>query len=170
VVHLNAAAEQILKSGDGVCIRSGSIAATRASTNQQVQRSISRALVEQRSGARSGDSFACARPSGKRPYVIHVLPLTATSGDASAANVLVMIIDPEQQLEPPKMLIRQLFGLTNAEADVALRVLRGDGLKPISEDLALSRATVNTHLQRIFDKTGTHRQAELVRLLLAIVP
>jgi DNA-binding CsgD family transcriptional regulator len=81
-----------------------------------------------------------------------------------------LIIDPEQEPEPPKMLIRRLFGLTNAEADVALRVMRGDGLNPISAELALSRATVNTHLQHIFDKTDTHRQAELVRLLLGIVP
>ena len=81
-----------------------------------------------------------------------------------------MIIDPEQEAEPPKMLIRQLFGLTNAEADVALRLVRGDGLKPISADLALSMATVKTHLHHIFDKTDTHRQAELVRLLLAIIP
>jgi DNA-binding NarL/FixJ family response regulator len=36
--------------------------------------------------------------------------------------------------------------LTNAEADVALRVVRGDGLKPISADLALSTATVKTHV------------------------
>ena len=170
VVHLNSAAEKILKSGDGLRIRFGSIEATRASTNEQLQSTITCALVEQRCGASSGDSFAYSRPSGKRPYVIHVLPLTATSGDPAAAKALVMIIDPEQEPEPPKMLIRRLFGLTNAEADVALRVMRGDGLKPISADLALSRATVNTHLQHIFDKTDTHRQAELVRVLLAIIP
>jgi DNA-binding CsgD family transcriptional regulator len=170
VVHLNSVAEQILKLGDGLCIRDGSIAATRASINEQVQGSVTRALVGQRSGARIGDSFACARPSGKRPYIIHVLPLAATSGDPSTAKALVMIINPEQEPEPPKMLIRSLFGLTDAEADVAVRVMRGDGLKPIATDLALSRATVNTHLQHIFDKTDTHRQAELVRLLLATVP
>lgn len=111
----------------------------------------------------------CDRPSGKRPYVIHILPL-ATSDDPSAARALVMIIDPEQETEPPKMLIRRIFGLTNAEADVALRVMRGDGLKPISDDLELAMATIKTHLQHIFDKTDTHRQAELVRLLLAIAP
>jgi DNA-binding CsgD family transcriptional regulator len=86
------------------------------------------------------------------------------------AKALVMIVDPEHEHEPPKALIRRIFGLTNAEAEVAVRVMRGDGLKPISADLAVSRATVNTHLQHIFDKTDTHRQAEVVRLLLAIVP
>ena len=79
-----------------------------------------------------------------------------------------MIINPEQEPEPPKVLIRRLFGLTNAEADVALRVLRGDDITPISADLALSIATIKTHLHHIFDKTDIHRQAELVRLLLAI--
>jgi DNA-binding CsgD family transcriptional regulator len=170
IVHVNFAAEQILKSGDGLCIRSGGIEATPASTNEQLQSNITHALVEQRSGARNGDCFACSRPTGKRPYVIHVIPLAATASDPAAAKALIMIIDPEQDPEPPKMLIRRLFGLTNAEADVALRVMRGDGLKPISADLALSMATVKTHIHHIFSKTDTHRQAELVRLLLAIIP
>ena len=169
VVHLNSAAGRILTSGDGLYIRSGSMEATRTSTNEELQGSITRACVEPQNGFRSGDSFVCSRPSGKRPYVIHVLPLTAAE-DPSAARALMTIIDPEQEPEPPKMLIRRLFGLTNAEADVALRVLCGDGLKPISADLALSIATVKTHLHHIFDKTDTHRQAELVRLLLAIIP
>lgn len=169
VVHLNSAAQRILTSGDGLCIRSGSVEATRTSTNTELQGSIAGACAEPQNGFRGGVSFACSRPSGKRPYVVHVLPLT-TAEDPSTARALVMIIDPEQEAEPPKMLIRQLFGLTNAEADVALRLVRGDGLKPISADLALSMATVKTHLHHIFDKTDTHRQAELVRLLLAIIP
>jgi DNA-binding CsgD family transcriptional regulator len=77
---------------------------------------------------------------------------------------------PGQQLEPPTRLLERVYGLTNAEADVASRVLRGDGLKPICEELSLSMATVKTHLQHVLDKTDTHRQAELVRLLLTIVP
>lgn len=55
-------------------------------------------------------------------------------------------------------------GLTEAEADVALLALDGHGVKPISERVSLSQATLKTHLQHIFDKTGPHRRAELVRL------
>jgi DNA-binding CsgD family transcriptional regulator len=167
IVRLNSAAERILTSGDGLSIRSGSIAATLTATNEQLQGIITHALAEQGSGSRSGDSVACSRPSGKRPYVVHVVPLTSTLEES---EVLVMIVDPENEQEPPKALIRRLFGLTNAEADVALRIMRGDGLAPISKDLAVSKATVRTHLQHIFDKTNTHRQAELLRLLLAISP
>jgi DNA-binding CsgD family transcriptional regulator len=169
VVHLNSAAERILTSGDGLCTRSGRVEATRTSTNAELQVSITRACVEPQNGCGSGDSFACSRPSGKRPYVIHVLPLEPAE-NPSAARALVMIIDPEQEPEPPKMLLRRLFGLTNGEADVALLMLRGNGLKPIAADLALSMATVKTHLHHIFNKTDTHRQAELVRLLLGVIP
>jgi DNA-binding CsgD family transcriptional regulator len=169
VERMNSAAEQMLTADDGLYVHSGQLEALQTATNKQLQSSITRACEESRNGARGGDSLACGRPSGKRPYVIHVLPL-ATSEDPSAARALVIIIDPEQETEPPKTLLRRIFSLTNAEADVAVRVLRGDGLKPISADLALTMATIKTHLQHIFDKTGTHRQAELVRLLLGIIP
>ena len=170
VIHLNSAAERILKCGDGLCIRSGSVEACSASANAELRRSIVGALREHEAGPRGGNSFLCRRPSGKRPYVIHVLPFSPTTENMSGARALVVLVDPEQQLEPSTHLLRRVYGLTNAEADVALRVLRGDGLKPICEELSLSMATVKTHLQHVFDKTDTHRQAELVRLLLTIIP
>ncbi len=170
VIHMNSAAERILKCGDGLCIRSGRVEATSASANAELRRSIVAALPEHESSPRDGNSFLCTRPSGKRPYVIHVLPFSPTTENMSGARALVVLVDPEQQREPSTHLLRRVYGLTNAEADVALRVLRGDGLKPICEELSLSMATVKTHLQHVFDKTDTHRQAELVRLLLTIIP
>jgi DNA-binding CsgD family transcriptional regulator len=170
VIHLNSAAERILKCGDGLCIRSGSVEATSASANAELRRSIVGALLEHEGSPRGGNSFLCRRPSGKRPYVIHVMPFSPATENMSGARALVVLVDPEQQPEPPTRLLRRVYGLTNAEADVALRVLRGDGLKPICEELSLSMATVKTHLQHIFDKTDTHRQAELVRLLLTLTP
>jgi DNA-binding CsgD family transcriptional regulator len=83
---------------------------------------------------------------------------------------VVLIIDPEDEHEPPPALLRRLYRLTEAEAEVALRVIRGAGLKQISEELSISYTTVRTHLQHVFDKTDTHRQADLVRLLLTVSP
>jgi DNA-binding CsgD family transcriptional regulator len=58
-----------------------------------------------------------------------------------------------------------LFNLTEAESVVARSVQRGHGLHPVADELSVSLATVRAHLQHVFEKTGTHRQAELVRLL-----
>lgn len=170
VMHLNVAAQRILSGRDGLRIRSGRIEATCAPADTELHRGLSGALSDRLSGPVAGDAFTCARPSGRRPYVIHVLPFRQTAGEFTEVAALVVIMDPEQNPEPPPMLLRRLYGFTNAEAEVALRVMRGDGLKPIAEDLSLSMATIKTHLHHIFDKTGTHRQAELIRLLLDITP
>ena len=83
---------------------------------------------------------------------------------------VILIIDPEDEPEPATALLRRLYHLTKAETDVALRMMHGADPKQISEDLSVSLPTVRTHLQRVFYKTDTHRQAELVRLLLVLSP
>jgi DNA-binding CsgD family transcriptional regulator len=172
LINLNSAAQCIARAEDGVRIRSGRIIADRADTGLQLQRAIHLALGAEGSKVRSGRSFLCARPSGKRPYVVHVLPLHrgGTDETLTGARALVLIIDPEHQPEPPAALLRRLHGLTKTEAQIALRVSRGADLKQIAEEQSISLATVRTHLQHVFDKTDTHRQAELVRHLVRLCP
>ncbi len=62
------------------------------------------------------------------------------------------------------------YGLTRAEAGVALAVVEAGGLARAASRLGISRSTARTHLQHVFQKTGVHRQAELVRLLLTLSP
>ena len=154
IIRMNAAAERILTGGDGLVIRGGVIEAVFATTNAQLQRALA--------DAGHGDAVACRRISGKRPYVVQVVPLAETAG------ALVMLCDPESEHEPPQAFLKRAFGMTTAESEVARRVMRGAQLHQIADELVVSKATVRTHLQHIFEKTGTHRQAELVRLLLAV--
>ena len=80
--------------------------------------------------------------------------------------MLAFIADPDTLPVLPTEQIRGLYGLTAAEAEVALAVLDGEGVGAIADGLGISVATARTHLHRIFEKTGTKRQAELVRLIL----
>jgi DNA-binding CsgD family transcriptional regulator len=57
------------------------------------------------------------------------------------------------------------FGLTQAEARVAIAVAMGLNIPEVARQIGLSPNTVKTHLRRVFDKTGTARQAELARLM-----
>jgi DNA-binding CsgD family transcriptional regulator len=79
-------------------------------------------------------------------------------------RAVVMVRDPEAHRLPCDAL-RQLFGLTPAEAGVAQALAHGDALEKIAVDLDISLHTVKTHLQKLFRKTGTRRQGELVALL-----
>ena len=87
---------------------------------------------------------------------------------SEAAAALVLIIDHgcESQLEPDDL--RNIFDLTQAEARVALLVLKGHGLQFVADKLCVGLSTVRVHLQRVFEKTQTHRQAELAKLLVEL--
>ncbi len=64
-------------------------------------------------------------------------------------------------------MLRRLYRLTATETEVALRISRGKSLVQIADDVSMSYQTIRTHLHHVFDKTDSHRQGELVRLLLA---
>ena len=59
-------------------------------------------------------------------------------------------------------LLRDVFGLTNAEAGVALALRRGVSLSDYAKAQGVSQNTVYTHLRRVRDKTGCHRLPELI--------
>jgi DNA-binding NarL/FixJ family response regulator len=172
VINLNSAAERIFRAEDGLCVRSGRIAATSTRAERELHQAIQNAVTDEHSIARKGRTLTCARPSGKRPYIIHVLPSHRRDADEPLRQpvALVLIIDPEDEPELPAALLRRLYHLTEAEVAVALQIMRGVDLKHIAEQLLVSLTTVRTHLQHVFDKTGTHRQAELARLLLTLSP
>ena len=59
----------------------------------------------------------------------------------------------------------RLYRLTGAELRVLLALAQGLGGKEAADMLGIGEPTVRTHLQRIFAKTDTSRQADLLRLL-----
>jgi DNA-binding NarL/FixJ family response regulator len=78
---------------------------------------------------------------------------------------LVLIADLERQ---PKVLGRQLvdlFGLTPAEACLVVALVAGKRLEDIAEERGVRMPTLRTQLHAILDKTGTRRQADLMRLI-----
>lgn len=62
--------------------------------------------------------------------------------------------------------LQECFDLTKREAEVAILLSRGLRTERIAQDLSLSGGSVRIYLKRIFAKTGTGAQAELVAKLL----
>jgi DNA-binding CsgD family transcriptional regulator len=58
-----------------------------------------------------------------------------------------------------------LFRLTPAEAAVATQLGSGRALRDVAESLDITVGTARNHLKAIFQKTGAHRQSELVALM-----
>jgi DNA-binding CsgD family transcriptional regulator len=62
--------------------------------------------------------------------------------------------------------LRQNWGLTEREAQVAVECLLGRKNREIAERLKISVETVNKHLDKVYQKVGVRGRAELASLLL----
>jgi len=82
----------------------------------------------------------------------------------------LLIHDLDEQVEPSREVLSALFGVTAAECDLALALLRGISLRDHAVTRGVSHNTVKTQLARVLEKTGTHRQSQLVGLLRSLAP
>ena len=73
-------------------------------------------------------------------------------------------------MNEPIDLLQRHFGLTQAEARVALHLVAGETLRSAEVKLSITYETARTHLKNIFNKTGTCRQAELLVVILTALP
>jgi DNA-binding CsgD family transcriptional regulator len=73
-------------------------------------------------------------------------------------------------MNEPIDLLQRHFGLTPAEARLALHLVAGETLRSAEVKLSISYETARTCLKSIFNKTGTCRQAELVIVILTALP
>lgn len=89
------------------------------------------------------------------------------AGFKSAAAVL-FIIDPSNRSSIPLNQIMDAFGLTRAEARVALAASSGNNVVETARLLNLSPNTIKTHLRRVFAKTSTAGQTELSGLMASV--
>lgn len=99
----------------------------------------------------------------QRPLVMNFVPVPALNDEGP--KFVLLLIDLEAIPLPSSTCLEQIFGLTRAEARLALLLVDGSTLTEAAEKLHVSVATLRTQLKAIFDKTHTHRQAELVVLI-----
>ena len=69
---------------------------------------------------------------------------------------------------PPAAILARTFRLTPAEAKLACVIARGASPGIVARELKISRETARDQLKSVFAKTGTHRQSELVALILQV--
>ncbi|WP_247326751.1 LuxR C-terminal-related transcriptional regulator [Bradyrhizobium sp. 141] len=107
-------------------------------------------------------------------YVAHLLPLTAGRRQRFAASydacALLFVSKAALDTIVAPDLVRKLFKLTSTELRVLLSIVEIGGVPDVARSMGIAETAIKTHLVRIFAKTGTKRQADLVRLVAAITP
>ncbi|TPJ49598.1 LuxR C-terminal-related transcriptional regulator [Mesorhizobium sp. B2-6-4] len=145
----------------------GGVAISNASANALFQE----AILENRHNF-AVRSVPTAANESRPALVIHLLPLRRAAHDIfSGADILVAAtaVSASSVVPSPTILIG-LFDLTPAEARLAAALSQGQPLKDVASGLKITVKTSRTYLERIFAKTGTHQQSQLVALLKSTEP
>jgi DNA-binding CsgD family transcriptional regulator len=166
VVRLNRAAEALFNNGLRIIdrrITSHDHAATAA-----LDRALHQLLWI---GAPSGLTPPVVLPRGEhRPILAYPVKLQSISRNVFAdCQVLLVLVDLEQRSRPSEAMLQTAFGLTPAEARLAARLATGEAIEAASGALHISKETARHQLKSIFDKTGVHRQPELIALMLSLL-
>lgn len=82
--------------------------------------------------------------------------------------VLISVMQAKISASADPALLESMFDLSPAEARVANAIAQGEDVVAIARRLRVSLHTVRTQLKTVFLKTDTHRQAELVALVLQL--
>ena len=168
VIWTNQYCQEILSESDGLSLIAGEL---RTSTRKQTAR-LHQLIDGAGQGCGAGEQaisvMMLARPSGVRPY--HVAARVLDRHEPTAEpHLALFIIDPARDEPLAARQIAALFGLTQSESQLAARLAAGKRLDRAADELGVATGTARTHLKHVFQKTDTGRQAELSRLLRALL-
>jgi len=171
IVHSNRAADDLFAAGQPVCNSGGVLKARLPAVTAALAAAVASAGENEAELARRSFGVPLRCGAGES-CVLNVLPLRngEVRGEiwpAAAAAIFISSASGRPQQVP--LGLATLFDLTPAEVAVYNQLFGGASNAQIAAELGISIATVKTHLQHLFDKTGVRRQSQLLALAASFV-
>ena len=160
----NRAAEALLEARDGLRLDRRTVSPSSRDQAKPFAEMLA-ALAGGPEGARaSPHDIAIQRPMSDRPLLLRFAMLPR--GDGGDGPRIAIFVDLAAGVAQGIERLQQALRLTRAEARLLAGLVAGESLAALSDKHRVSVNTLRVHLSRLFQKTGTHRQAELVRFAL----
>jgi len=173
----NRMAEHLVAQADGPRLRQGRLLAPVGADQRALELAIGRAAsTALGASAAGGSTLLLRRTSLARPFVCHVCPASHKGVGSflddlcAPRTVLVLVVDPELRPQPPEAVVREVLGLTPAETRLVLAIASGRSLREHAEAAGITEGTARHYLKHALNKSGVNRQAQLVRLVLSLLP
>ena len=166
LVHFtNAAADAVLKSDEGLALRGTTLVAQ----CHDVQARLAAAIAS--AAAAPGGSFSVLlkqRDDG-RCSVLHLSPLASgdSGREANPQDIRILGNICLNSALPDIQTLKQAFGLSQTEAEIALLITAGYSPRRIASRRESSEETVRWHIKNIYSKTYTSRLVDLALQLAA---
>lgn len=161
-LEVNATAQAMLRDGR-LGLKNGALAAPEQPGAAELARLIARCI---KTPDQAGGRVTLEGAGG--PIVVQCVPFPGSLAFPAPQRpaVAVIISDPQHRLRQRLSEVANNYGLTRAEAELALAVVQAGSRKRAAALRSISDLTARSQLSSIFDKTGVRRQTDLVRLLL----
>lgn len=160
----NEAGRRLAEQADGFSLTPGGLLARSATSSQSIRAALANILRD----IGTTQTIALERESG-HPLVLQLSGLSLPG--SNSRHAIALVVDPDKQAEISPDVLASLFGCTSAEARLAAGLVAGKRLEEIGEEFGVKQTTITFHLKNLFQKTHTHRQADLVALLIrATIP
>ena len=168
MVHANASGRAMLDERCVLRTGGGKVAAVEAEADRELNWVVATAGGGDAAVGVKGIAVPLTARDGER-YMAHVLPLTSgerrRAGAGYAAVAALFVHKAALEAPSPLEALARLHKLTPSELRVLLAIVQVGGVPEVAEALGIGEATVKTHLHRLFGKTDTSCQAELVKLV-----
>ena len=171
LVHANARGNDLLDGRHVVRAVHGRLVLADRAAGAALADAIAKAAHGDGAVGTAGCSISCCA-SGERKHMVTVMPLTTgrrqAIGSPHRAVAAVCILEAEFKFQADASAVASFHGLTRREAAILVAMVEIGGVPDVSSAMGISEATVRTHLKSIYRKTGTCRQADLVKLLAGV--
>ncbi len=170
--YCNKAARRIFEQADGLRVDDGRIAALQPAETQELLRSVREHIhSDLPDGHFAPRLLRISRGQGGSPLSVAFSPYRGGSSPVmrcgSAGHAVMMIYNPDRPPVERTDVITQIHGLSTQESALACAIAAGESLEDIARENKRSLEAVRSQLKRVFRKTGTSRQTELVKLVLS---
>jgi DNA-binding CsgD family transcriptional regulator len=167
ILHVNATGRTLLADASVLCCLNGKL----SPFDRRAERLFREVIAAARDAPvdAKGVSLPPLITCDGAQWLVRVLPLTRRVGrqtnTAHAAVAAVLIHRVGLDVADGLTTVANVYSLTPAEMRVGAAIIETGGVPEAAPALGISETTVKTHLQHIFQKTGTRRQADLVKLV-----
>ncbi len=161
ILHSNTAADNFLKEKEsGLNSKFGFLFASHPAEKTQFMSLI----VTATGRVAIGGAMFLHQSNKKQIFVTPLPPSSRFNKTWQTPLALVLALEAGKKL-PQSQFLKQLYDLSPAELRIAIALLEGKSLEDYATSIGVTMNTVRTQLKNLFNKTGTHRQSELVALL-----
>ncbi|MBR9912980.1 MAG: helix-turn-helix transcriptional regulator [Gammaproteobacteria bacterium] len=169
IINCNLAADEMIRSKDGIGILNEHIYPQNNSARERLNSYIKEVITAQRKQEPPPmHAMVVERLSGKASYELLIKPISVekTVESTKTPHIMVFISDPEKKHDIDIKMLMSLYYLTPAEASLAKNLAAGYSLDQSAANLGIARNTARAQLRSIFSKTGVTQQSMLVSLIL----